>query len=370
MTTPDIGTTSAPDSVATIDLAAVRHNVARFVSLAEGSQVMTVVKANAYGHGAAPIARAALDGGATWLGVADLAEAFELRDAGITQPVLAWLHESHDDFAAAIEAGIDIGVSDLGQLASLARAQRAVGGAPASVHLKLDTGLGRNGADESIWGALFDEARRRELSGHVIVRGIFSHLSNADDDEDARQLERLHVGVETARQSGLRPQLRHLASTAAALRLPAMRLDLVRVGIGAYGLSPLDHVGSAELDLRPAMTLRSTIVAVAPSSDADFVARSGIVPLGYGDGVPPQAAGRIHVTGSGGRFLVTRIESDHLVVEPVSAGTEVERGDLVTLFGDPAEGVASADDWARAADTINYEIVTRLGDRVAREYIA
>jgi len=370
MTTPATGTAAAPDSVAAIDLGAVRHNVARFVSLAEGAQVMTVVKANAYGHGAAQVARAALDGGATWLGVADLSEAFELRHAGITQPVLAWLHESHDNFAAALEAGIDLGVSDLGQLASIAQAQQTVGGVPAAVHLKLDTGLGRNGAGESQWGALFDDARRRELSGQLIIRGIFSHLSNADDDEDARQLERLHVGVETARQAGLRPRLRHLASTAAALRLPATRLDLVRIGIGAYGLSPLDDADSADLGLHPAMTLRSTIVAVAPSSDADFAARSGIVPLGYGDGIPPQAAGRIHVTGSYGRLLVTRVESDHLVVEPVSTGADPARGDIVTLFGDPTEGVSSADDWARAADTINYEIVTRLGDRVAREYIA
>ncbi|SKA91317.1 alanine racemase [Agreia bicolorata] len=368
MSAPGTGAPTAPDSVALIDLAAVRHNVARFLSLADGAQVMTVVKANAYGHGAVEVARAALDGGATWLGVADLAEAFELRDAGITEPVLAWLHESHENFAAALEAGIDIGVSDLGQLGALAEAQRAVGGAPASVHLKLDTGLGRNGADEPNWRALFAEARRLELAGHLIVRGVFSHLSNADDAEDARQLERLHVGVEAAHQAGLRPQLRHLASTAAALRLPATWLDLVRVGIGAYGLSPLDGVDSAALALRPVMTLRSTIVAVAPSSDADFAARSGIVPLGYGDGIPPQAAGRIHVTGDGGRLLVTRIESDHLVVEPVSPGADSARGDVVTLFGDPAQGVASVDDWARAADTINYEIVTRLGARVARKY--
>ncbi|KQM59120.1 alanine racemase [Agreia sp. Leaf210] len=368
MSASDAASRAEHDSVALIDLVAVRQNVARFVSLADGVRVMTVVKANGYGHGAVQVARAALEGGATWLGVADLAEALELRNAGITQPVLAWLHETDENFVAALEAGIDIGVSDIGQLASLSRAQRLAVGAPASVHLKLDTGLGRNGAGEPSWGALFDEARRLELAGHLTVRGVFSHLSNANDDEDARQLERLHRGIESARLAGLQPQVRHLASTAAALRLPATWLDLLRVGIGAYGLSPLDDVPSVELGLRPAMTLRSTIVAVAPSSDADFSARSGIVPLGYGDGVPPQAAGRIHVTGDGGRLLVTRIESDHLVVEPVSAGADAARGDAVTLFGDPAAGVTSADDWARAADTINYEIVTRLGARVPREY--
>ena len=363
-----VADSAAPESVAIVDRSAVARNVSRFVSLADGARVMVVVKANGYGHGAVEAARAAIQGGASWLGVADLAEAFELRDAHIDAPLLAWLHESHENFTAALEARIDIGVSDLAQLQSVSRAQHAVGAGPASVHLKLDTGLGRNGADEPNWAALFDEARRLELAGLLRVRGIFSHLSNADDSEDSLQLERLHRGIEAARRAGLQPQLRHLASTAAALRLPPMRLDLVRVGIGAYGLSPFDDGGSAELGLQPAMTLRSTVVAVAPSSDADFAAHSGIVPLGYGDGIPPQAAGRIHVTGDAGPLLVTRIESDHLVVEPVSPGNDVVRGDAVTLFGDPSEGVTAVDDWARAADTINYEIVTRLGDRVAREY--
>jgi alanine racemase len=359
-----------PESAALIDLGAIRHNVGHFVSVADGARVMVVVKANGYGHGAVDVARAALEGGASWLGVADLAEAIELRDAGIDAPLVAWLHESHEKFAAALENGIDIGVSDVDQLASVAAAHRALGGRPASVHLKLDTGLGRNGAPEGDWVALFDEARRLEESGHLSVRGIFSHLSNADDSEDDRQLARLLRGVDAARRVGLAPQLRHLASTAAAVRLPHTRLDLVRIGIGAYGLSPFDDDSSAALGLRPAMTLRSTVVAVAPSSDADFPARAGIVPLGYGDGIPPQAAGRIHVTGESGTLLVTRIESDHLVVEPVSPGADATRGDVVTLFGDPAEHVTAADDWARAAGTINYEIVTRLGPRIPRRYSA
>jgi alanine racemase len=361
---------TARDSVAVVDLGAIRHNVSSFVALAEGSRVMVVVKANGYGHGAVPVARAAIDGGASMLGVADLSEAFELREAGIDSPVLAWLHESHDNFAAALEAGIAIGVSDLGQLASVAAAQRVVGGGTASVHLKLDTGLGRNGADEPQWSALFSEARRFEIAGVVTVDGIFSHLSNAGDEEDARQLALFDRGIEAARSAGLRPRHRHLASTAATLRLPHTRLDLVRVGIGAYGLSPFDAADSGELGLRPAMTLRSTIVASAPSIDSDFSARSGIVPLGYGDGIPPQAAGRIRVIGDGGALLVTRIESDHLVVEPMSPGADPARGDTVTLFGDPAQGMTAADEWALAAGTINYEIVTRLADRVPREYSA
>jgi alanine racemase len=370
VTAPHGGLHDGRESEAVIDLGAIRHNVGRFVSLAGGARVMTVVKANGYGHGAVEVARAALDGGASWLGVADLAEAFELRDAGIDAPLVAWLHESHENFTAALENRIDIGVSDVDQLASVAEAQRASGGGPASVHLKLDTGLGRNGASEADWAALFDEAGRLEAAGHVAVRGIFSHLSNADDVEDDRQLARLLRGVDVARLAGLAPQLRHLASTAAALRLPHMRLDLVRVGIGAYGLSPFDGESSAALGLRPAMTLHSTVVAVAPSSDADFPARAGIVPLGYGDGIPPQAAGRIHVTGESGTLLVTRIESDHLVVEPVSPGADATRGDVVTLFGDPAHGFTAADEWAAAAGTINYEIVTRLGARIPRRYSA
>jgi alanine racemase len=358
----------ALESVAVVDLAAVTHNVALLVEAAAGSAVMSVVKANGYGHGAVAVARAALEGGAGWLGVADVVEALELREAGIDAPVLAWLHPPQADFSAALAAGIDLGVSDLDQLGRVAEARRvADGGAVASVHLKVDTGLGRNGADESSWQALFAEARRLELTGQLRVVGIFSHLSNAADDEDARQLGRLHAAIALARQAGLRPVLRHLASTAATLRLPDTRLDLVRTGIGSYGLSPFDDDAGSP-GLRPAMALHSTVVAVAPSSDADFAARSAIVPLGYGDGIPPQTAGRIHITGDAGPLLVTRIESDHLVVEPVSPSYDPVRGDRVTLFGNPQHGLTSVDAWASAAGTINYEIVTRLGSRIPRRY--
>jgi alanine racemase len=354
-------------SVATVDLAAIAHNVALLKQSASGARLMTVVKANGYGHGAIEVARAALTGGADWLGVASLSEALELRASRIDTPLLAWLHEPGARFDEAVSAGIDIGVSDRAQLDSVASAASAIGNGPASVHLKLDTGLGRNGADEPNWASLFDAARGHERSGLVRVRGIFSHLSNANDDEDARQLDRFTAALATAGVAGLRPELRHLASTAATLRLPQTRLDLVRTGIGSYGLSPFGE-GQPVAGLRPAMTLESTIVAIVPSADDGESARSGVLPLGYGDGIPPQAAGRVHVIAADGPLLVTRVESDHTFVAPVLPGRDVARGDAVTLFGDPALGHISVDTWADAADTINYEIVTRLGARVPRRY--
>jgi alanine racemase len=357
----------SPVSAATVDLAAIADNVVLLKQHASGAQVMTVVKANGYGHGAVEVARAALAGGADWLGVASLAEALELRASAIDAPLLAWLHEPHARFDEAISAGIDIGVSDRAQLDSVASAAAALAQAPALVHLKLDTGLGRNGADEPNWTRLFEAAHAHERAGVLRVRGIFSHLSNANDDEDTRQLERFTGALAAAGRAGLRPELRHLASTAATLRLPQTRLDLVRTGIGSYGLSPFGG-DQPVLGLRPAMTLASTIVAIVPSVDDSASARSGVIPLGYGDGVPPQAAGRVHVFAAGGPLLVTRVESDHTFVAPTLAGHDVARGDAVTLFGDPALGHTSAEAWADAAGTINYEIVTRLGARVPRRY--
>ncbi|CAD6004309.1 alanine racemase [Agreia sp. COWG] len=367
-------TDNGPDSQAIIDLAAVRSNVAALIEAAGGSAVMTVVKANGYGHGATQVAAAAVEAGASWLGVADVDEGLELRASGVQAPVLAWLHVPGTRFDEAIGAGLDIAVSDGAQLQSVADSVQRIGraGVRAQVHIKVDTGLGRNGAGESTWARLFASAATLERAGVLRVRGLFSHLGNASDDEDELQLSRYERALATASGEGVRPQLRHLASTAAALRHPDMRLDLVRTGIGTYGLSPFGG-GEAELNdsmpsLVPVMSLRSRVVAVVPSLDGDGSARSGIVPLGYGDGIPPQAAGSVRVSSAGDLLLVTRIESDHLFVEPLSADGDVARGDIVTLFGDPSHGFTSVDEWAAAAQTINYEIVTRLGAAVERRF--
>lgn len=331
---------------------------------------MAIVKANGYGHGAAPVARAALEAGARWLGTADLTEALELRAAGVTAPILAWLHEPDADFATAIEGGVDIGVSYPQQLERVAAASGR-----AFVQLKVDSGLGRNGADATQWPALIEAAAAHERAGRLVVRGVWSHLANAGGEADAAQIARFTEALEAARAVGLDPELVHLAATAGALHVPAARFDMVRLGIGIYGLSP---DGAAVPGLTPAMTLSAPVVAVkhVPAGQGvsygfDYVTSQSttlaLVPVGYADGLPRSASGVGPVSINGVTFTVAgRVAMDQIVVD--AGEVRVAVGDPAVLFGDPATGVPSADDWAAAAGTINYEIVTRIGPRVLRRY--
>jgi alanine racemase len=366
---------STPLREAAVDLHALRGNVARLRELAGTPHAMAVVKADGYGHGASRAAQAALDGGADWLGVADLAEALDLRRAGITAPVLAWLHDPGADFRAAIDAGVDIGVSTLDQLDAVAAADA---GTVPLVQFKVETGLSRNGLAPEEWEAGFHRAALLERAGLLRVRGLMSHLSNASESDDLAAVAAFERAVALAQSAGLRPELRHLASTAAAVRRPEARFDMVRIGIGAYGLSPFADATGADLGLIPAMTLRTRVAAVrtVPAGAGvsyDYVWRApsstrlALVPLGYADGVPRAASNRAEVWIDGGRFPVRgRIAMDQLVVDVGNAAVQV--GDAAVLFGDPAQGYPSADEWADWAGTINYEIVTRIGPRVQRTY--
>ncbi|MBX3099220.1 MAG: alanine racemase [Salinibacterium sp.] len=354
---------------ALIDLGAISHNVEVLRGIA-GVDAMVIVKANGYGHGAVESARAALAGGATWLGVADLDEARALRVAGVDAPLLAWLHDPVADFASAVEAGIDVGVSSAAQLEALA----ALPGR-AEVQLKVDTGLGRNGATLESWPSLVADAAAHERAGRLHVRGIWSHLSNTGADEDAAQVQIFAEALAAAHAAGLDPELVHLAATAGALHVPASRFGMVRLGIGAYGLSP-DAAPVAQL--RPAMELAASVVSTkrvpaghGVSYGYDHVTSDettlALVPLGYADGIPRHASGRAQVTINGVRHRVTgRIAMDQFVVDVGDHAVAV--GDRVVLFGDDRSGVPSAADWADWADTINYEVVTRIGNRVKREY--
>jgi alanine racemase len=370
---------------ARIDLGAIRSNVATLRSAVAPAALMVVVKAEGYGHGAIEAAKAAVDAGTDWLGVVDLAEALALREAGITIPILAWLHGEDADFTAAVAANIDVGVSSLGQLERAA----ATGGL-AQIQIKVDTGLSRNGVEERESAALFERAAAHERAGRVRVRGLWSHLANAGEAEDLEQVRRFTKFVDAARNAGLTPELRHLAATAGALRVPASRFDLVRIGVGVYGLSPFEDASSAELGLRPAMELSAEIVSVkrVPAGvgvSYGYAYRTAaettlaLVPLGYADGIPRHASSSAGKTGAvdrpgapvsinGRAYRVCgRVAMDQFVVDV--GDDEVRVGDRAILFGDPTTGVPSADDWADAADTINYEIVTRIGPRVTRVFV-
>ncbi|WP_313477396.1 alanine racemase [Microbacterium sp.] len=362
---------STPFREASIDLGAIAHNVSRLRSIT-GVPVIGVVKANGYGHGAAEVATAALAGGATRLGTATIEESLALRRAGITAPLMAWLHAPDRRFDDAVEARVEIGISSYQQLLAASEAARP----PASIHLKVDTGLSRNGLAPAELDRVFAEAARLERLGRVRVLSVFSHLSGASGDDDRAQLARYEQIVAQAEAHGVRPEFRHLAATAGAIDIPEARLDAVRIGIGMYGLSPFADRTSADLDLRPAMTLRGAVAAVRRVSAGtgvsyDYAYRCerettlALVPLGYADGVPRQASGAGPVAINDRRYTVSgRIAMDQFVVDV--GDDDVRPGDEVVLFGDPALGQPSATEWADAAGTINYEIVTRIGDRVPR----
>ncbi|MFC6356904.1 alanine racemase [Luethyella okanaganae] len=377
---PDVRST-APFREAVIDLAVIRSNVEALrahltATGGAGVRTMAVVKANAYGHGAVPVARAALAGGADWLGVADIEEGIALRKAGIDAPVLAWLHDPTASFAEAISVGIDIGISSTEQLRAVAEAARTTG-STGWVQLKLDTGLSRNGIPAQEWVGAFRLARALRSEG-VVVRGIFSHLANASAADDAEQRAAYERGLALAADEGLRPELTHLAATAAALARPDTRFSMVRIGIGIYGLSPWGNGFPAGLGLTPAMTLRGRVAAVrrvtaGAGASYGLAWRTprdttlALVPLGYADGIPRRASDRASVSIDGTRHpIVGRIAMDQFIVDVGDA--PVRLGDTVVLFGNPATGVPSAEEWAEAADTINYEIVTRIGSRVPRSY--
>ncbi len=362
---------------AQIDTSAITENV-RHLRQLTGSEVIAVVKADGYGHGAVRSAVAALAGGASRLGVADLDEALALRRAGIDAPILAWLHAPGASFAEAAMHGIELGISSFDQL--MAAADAASAGRAVTVHLKVETGLGRNGIAPGDLPIVFAEAARLERIGRLRVIGIFSHLSNTSVEDDRIALARFHDALALAANAGLTPQLRHIAASHAAIALPEARLGCVRLGVSIYGLSPFEDRTSADLGLRPAMTVRAAVAAVrrVPAGQgvsygylhrADRATTLALIPLGYADGIPRAASCGAAVRIGEQTFPVAgRIAMDQFVVDvgehPVAVGDEA------VLFGDPTLGVPPAEVWADAAGTINYEIVTRIGPRVTRREVS
>jgi alanine racemase len=368
---------------ARIDLGAIRDNVAALADrAAAGARVMAVVKADGYGHGLVPSARAAVEGGAAWLGVAFLEEALAVRDAGIDVPLLAWLTTPGEDRSAAVAAGVDLGVYDLAQLEESAAAARATG-RTARVQLKVDTGLARGGAAVADWPDLCAAAAKAEASGEVSVTGVWSHFAFADGGADhpvnGEQAKVFAQALEVVERAGLRPEVRHLANSAATLTAPATHYDLVRPGLAVYGLSPVPQLGTPEqYGLRPAMTLASTVALtkrVPAGTGVSYLHRYtterettlALVPLGYADGVPRSATNLGPVQLGGRRRSVAgTVCMDQFLLDV--GDDEVAAGDEVLLFGPGTSGEPTAQDWADALGTINYEIVTRVGARVPRTY--
>jgi len=363
---------------ALVDLDAIRANTARLAS-GTAAGVMAVVKADGYGHGLRPSARAALDGGASWLGVCTLDEALALRADGISAPILAWLLAPGLPLHRAVAADIDLSAASMPLLEEIAVAAR-VANRQARVHLKLDTGLSRNGATAGDWPDLLTAAAKAEADGTIEVVGVWSHFAYADAPGHptiAAQIRRFGEGLEIAERAGIRPQVRHLANSAATLTLPEAHFDLVRPGIAVYGLSPIPGWPAAR-ELRPAMTLRAQVVLTKRVPAGEGVSYGhqyttgrettlALVPVGYADGIP-RAATNVGplLLGGARRTISGRVCMDQVVVDV--GDDHVSAGDVAVLFGPGDAGEPTADDWAAVLDTINYEIVTRVGARVPRIY--
>jgi alanine racemase len=362
---------------ALIDLTAIQGNVAT-MKAGTSAEVMAVVKADGYGHGLVPSARAALAGGATWLGTAIVDEALALRAAGITVPVLSWLWTPTEinTVRRALAAGIDLSASSQWQLDAIIAAVRE-SGTSARIHLKIDTGLSRNGSYVDDWPDLVVAAAKAQAAGEITVVGVWSHFAYADEPGHptiAKQIDAFRAALEVASRAGVEPQLRHLANSAATLTLPEAHFDLVRPGIAVYGLSPVhDQHG-----LTPAMTLRAAASVVKRVRAGEGVSYGHeyttaqdttlvLVPLGYADGVPRHGSNVGPVWVNGSRFRVAgRVCMDQIVVDV--GDLAVSPGDPVVLFGPGRDGEPTAQDWADAVGTIHYEIVTRVGPRVERVY--
>ncbi|WP_299951664.1 alanine racemase [uncultured Modestobacter sp.] len=364
----DLGAAAA---VLSVDLAAVAANCRLLAARAAG-ELMAVVKADGFGHGAAAVARTALDNGATWLGVTALSEGLALREAGLPAPLLSWLNPLGADFAAAVQAGIDLAVPSIAHLDAIAGAYPD---RPARVHLHLDTGLARDGAPPEEWAALCRSARLAEARGQLRVVGVMGHLARSDEPghpANAAGRAAFDRGLRIARALGLRPVHRHLAATAATLADPLAHHTMVRVGAGLVGIDP-----SGSTTLHPAMTLTAPVVSVRRVAAGTGVGYGhtwvapqpttlALLPVGYADGLPRVASGRAEVLLAGRRCpVVGRISMDQVVVD-VGPDRTVAVGETATVLGTGAGGAPTAAEWAAWSQTLEHEVVTGLGSAPAR----
>jgi alanine racemase len=374
-------TTSTPAASAVIDLDAIAHNVRLLREHAGSAQVMAVLKADGYGHGATQVAMAVLAAGAAELGVATLDEALALRRDGVTAPLLAWLHVPGADFAPALTADVQVAVSSARQLDALLDAVTRTGHT-ATVTVKVDTGLSRNGASDAEFAAMLPVLARARADDAIRLRGIMSHLACGDDPESPvndAQAKRFSEFRSRATDAGVTFEISHLCNSPGAMTRPDLAYDMVRPGIAVYGQTPIASRG--DMGLVPAMTLKCTVALIRSIKAGDGVSYGhtwiadrdttvALLPIGYADGVFRGLGGRIDVLINGRRRRsVGRVCMDQFVVDLGPGPVDVAEGDDAILFGSGAHGEQTAQDWAELLDTINYEVVTSPRGRVVRTYL-
>jgi alanine racemase len=380
MQTTELSLTPTAAAQAVVDLDAIAHNMRVLCEHAGPAQVMAVVKADGYGHGAVAVGRTALAAGAAELGVATIDEALALRRDGIDSPVLAWLHAPGTDFGPALETDVQLAVSSVRQLGEVLDAVERTG-RTATITVKVDTGLSRNGVSAAEYPEVLSVLRRAQADGAIRLRGIMSHLVHGDDPDNPfndLQAQRLIDMAAHAREQGVRYEIAHLSNSPAAMTRPDLAFDMVRPGIAVYGQTPIPERG--DMGLRPAMTLKCPVVLVRSVRAGDGVSYGhtwiaqhdttlALLPIGYADGVFRTLSGRIDVLINGRpRRSVGRICMDQFVVDLGPGEVDVAEGDDAILFGPGTQGEPTAQDWADLLGTINYEVVTSPRGRVTRTY--
>jgi alanine racemase len=365
---------------AVVDLGAIEDNVRLLCEHAGRAQVMAVVKADGYGHGATRVARAALAAGAAELGVATVDEALALRADGITAPVLAWLHPPGMDFAPALLADVEIAVSSERQLDELLDAARRTG-RTATATVKVDTGLNRNGVAPADYPSMLAALGSAAAEEAIRLRALMSHMVHADQPDSPIndvQAQRFRDMLALAGDRGVRFEVAHLSNSSATMSRPDLAFDLVRPGIAVYGLSPVPQLG--DMGLRPAMTVKCAVALVKSIRAGEGVSYGhtwvadrdttlALMPIGYADGVFRSLGGRLDVLINGRRRPgVGRICMDQFLVDLGPGQPDVAEGDEAILFGPGSGGEPTAQDWADLLGTIHYEVVTSPRGRITRTY--
>lgn len=368
-------------AVAEINLNAIESNL-KFIKGKTNAQLLAVVKADAYGHGLIPVSKSAIEAGANWLGTALLEEAITLRENGIKVPIIAWLTPCGEDFKSAINLNIDLSISSLEVLNEIIDSGAQLGKKP-RLHIEIDTGMSRGGVGDD-WDSFVGEVSKLVKEDKISLVGVWSHFARADEPLEKMNSQQLSIFTDRVTKlinSGIKPEFLHIANSAAALTFKDAHKNIIRWGIGLYGLSPdVNYMGdSISIGLKPAMKLKAKLNLVKKVKSGSTVGygatavvkqdtKLGVVTLGYADGIPRNANNLAGVFVCGKRApLIGRVSMDQFVVD---LGIEplAKTGDEVIVFGAGNDGEYTIDEWAKACGTINYEIVTRIGPRVPRIY--
>ena len=366
---------------AEINLSAITQNF-KSIKSRTTADVLAVVKADAYGHGLIPVSKALEEAGADWFGTALLEEAINLRKAGILKPIISWLTPLGEDFKSAIDLDIDLGIPSIDLLDEVIKAA-SLTGKTARIHLEIDTGMSRGGV-LSEWDQLIKSVLVGVNLKQLKVIGIWSHFARADEPDELMNQEQLSLfeeKVNQAKAAGIDAQFIHIANSAALFTNKSTHKNIIRSGIALFGLSPdIKTIGdSSSLGLKPAMKLKAKLNLVKEVKAGSSVGyggtavlksdtKLGVVALGYADGIPRNTNNLAGVFVDKKRApIIGRVSMDQFVVD-LGITSNAKTGDEVIVFGDGSGGEYTVDEWAKAANTINYEIITRIGPRVPRIY--